>query len=162
MLDTAIALAQIVALAGPTAWLATGVWDNICHPGNNETFTAEVLSMSRMRDAYPEQFAPVAHRAITNRKVQKTMFAVAVVSECLALLMMLAGLVALCLSFLGWMPNDTARGIAILGATMFTSIWMGFLVLGNYFCYWFCHEFGQQTHYMMLLWGFLLILFLTV
>ena len=43
--------------------------------------------------------------------------------------------------------------IALFGATAFVAIWSGFLVVGNYFSYWFCHEGAQNTHYQMTLWG---------
>ena len=50
--------------------------------------------------------------------------------------------------------------IALTGALLFTCVWAGFLGLGNYFCYWFCHEAGQNTHYQMTLWGMANMIFL--
>ena len=60
----------------------------------------------------------------------------------------------------GWVAPETARALALLGATLFTAIWIGFLVAGNYFCYWFCHEWGQNTHYQMTIWGIGTMIFL--
>ncbi|MEL6889123.1 MAG: DUF2165 family protein, partial [Pseudomonadota bacterium] len=45
------------------------------------------------------------------------------------------------------------RSIAMIGAMAFTAVWAGFLIVGNHFCYWFCHEGAQNTHYQMTLWG---------
>ena len=162
MLETAIGLAQIAILAGPAAWLATGVWDNLRYPANNETYTAQVLSMERMRNDYPDEFATVGHRAITNRKVQRLAFRVVVAGECIAALLLILAMIGLFLSLFGVMLEETARALAILGAAAFTSIWAAFLVVGNYFCYWFCHEGAQNTHYQMTLWGIGTLLFLAL
>ncbi|MFL2786550.1 MAG: DUF2165 family protein [Paracoccaceae bacterium] len=27
------------------------------------------------------------------------------------------------------------------------------MIAGNWFCYWFCHEGAQNTHFQMTLWG---------
>ena len=160
MFETMILIAQIVSVTAIAAWLATGVYDNIRYPRNNEEYTAQVMSMELMREEYPEAFARVAHRAITNRGVQQLMFRMVVAAELLACLVLFAGVVALLMALVGTGNLETGRSIALLGATMFTGVWAGFLVVGNYFCYWFCHEGGQNTHYQMTLWGMANILLL--
>lgn len=48
---------------------------------------------------------------------------------------------------------DAARMLAAWGATDFTSVWAAFLIVGNYFCYWFGHEGAQNTHFPLTLWA---------
>ena len=160
MFELVVQLAQISLLTGIAAWLATGVYDNVVHPDNNEVFTAQVMAMERMKDEYPEQFANVAHRAITSRAVQKLAFRFVVIAEGLACLVLWVGVAMLVLALFGAAEPGPARAVALLGATLFTSVWAGFLVVGNYFCYWFCHEAGQNTHYQMTLWGIGVMVFL--
>lgn len=153
MFETVILIAQTVSVASIAAWLATGVYDNIRYPENNELYTAQVMSMERMRDEYPDEYARVAHRAIDDRGAQQLAFRIVVAAELAACVMLFAGVVALLMALAGTGSIETGRSIALIGATMFTAVWAGFLVVGNYFCYWFCHEGGQNTHYQMTLWG---------
>lgn len=135
------------------AWLTIGVWDNIIFPAINETYTAQVVSMERMRDEFPDEFAPVAHRAITNRRVQQLMFRSVVVAETAATVLLWLGVIATLMALIGTAGAETAKLMTLLGAAAFTGVWASFLIVGNYFCYWFCHEGAQNTHYQMTLWG---------
>ena len=47
-------VAQTFSLLLPTLWLSTGVRDNILYPPVNEVFTAQVLTMQRMKEDYPD------------------------------------------------------------------------------------------------------------
>ncbi|WP_295311034.1 DUF2165 domain-containing protein [Roseobacter sp.] len=152
-MDVTILLAQLVATGAIAAWLSTGLRDNLLHPALNETYTAEVFSMARMQSEYPEAFDMVAHRAITKRRTQKIAFRAVVAVEALACILLWVGVVALLMAIAGTAGAETARVLALLGATAFTAVWAGFLVVGNYFYYWFCHEGAQNTHYQMTLWG---------
>ena len=152
-MENALLLAQAVATAGLAGWLTTGVLDNLLHPSMNETYTAEVMSMDRMRAAYPEAYAEVAHRAVTNRGLQLVAFRSIVVAEFIATLLLWGGVLALVAALFGAATAETSRTVALYGATAFTAVWSGFLVAGNYFSYWFCHEGAQNTHYQMTLWG---------
>jgi predicted small integral membrane protein len=158
--EAVVQIAQISLVVGIAAWLSTGVYDNIAYPENNEDFTAEVMSMTRMRNEYPEHFARVSHRAITRRGTQKLAFRIVVLAELAACLVLWAGVGALTLALFGATDANGARALALLGATLFTSVWAGFLIVGNYFCYWFCHEGAQNTHYQMTLWGIAAMIFL--
>ncbi len=162
MLETAILLAQTVATGSIAAWMFTGVRDNILYPSQNESYTAEVLEMRRLREAYPEAFEPVAHRAVTDRKKQLLAFRAVVVMEALALVLLSVATLMLVLALFGLVAADTARALAILGATAFMTIWAGMLIVGNHFSYWFGHEAAQLTHYHMTLWGLGTILLLSV
>jgi predicted small integral membrane protein len=153
MFDTILLLSQALAVALIGGWLTLGVRDNILHPLVNETYTRQVFEMSRMREMYPEEFAAVAHRAIHDRAMQRRAFRAVVAAEALAALVLWTGALALVASCAGIGSASGARAIALLGAALFTGIWAMFLIVGNHFCYWFCHEGAQNTHFQMTLWG---------
>ncbi len=152
-METTLLAVQAVATGLMAAWLTLGVRDNILYPDANEAITAEVMEMSRMRNDYPEVFAPVAKRAITNRRVQLLAFRCVVLAEAITALILWAGVALLITAVTGYGSADTARIVAIVGAMSFTSVWASFLIVGNHFCYWFCHEGAQNTHFQMTLWG---------
>lgn len=153
MFEFALLLAQLAAVTAIAAWLTTGVRDNILYPSQNETYTAEVMEMVRIRDEYPEAYEPVAHRAITDRRLQLLAFRFVVAAEFLATVLLWLGAASLVLALVGILGSETARGLAMIGSAAFTSVWAGFLVAGNHFCYWFGHEGAQNTHFQMTLWG---------
>lgn len=153
MFDAVVLFAQTVSVAGIAAWMATGLYDNIRYPENNERYTAQVMSMERMKAEYPVEFTRVAHRAVTDRQVQRWAFRIVVLAELSACIMLSVGVVALLMALAGTGSAETGRALALIGAIIFTALWSGFLVVGNYFCYWYCHEAAQNTHYQMTLWG---------
>ena len=153
MFDTVLLLAQILTTASLAAWLTSGVWDNIFHPTQNEVYTAQVMAMDRIREDFPEAFEPVKHRAITNRSTQLLAFRLVVLAELIATILLWIGAGALTFALFGAAALETARALALLGCVAFTGIWSAFLVVGNYFSYWFGHEGAQNTHYQMTLWG---------
>ncbi len=153
MFETALIACQSLALALPAAWLAIGVFDNIRHPELNGSVTAQVMDMRRMREEFPEDFARVAHRAITSAAIQRALFRVLVCAELAVMLALWIAVLALLWAFLSGGDAATARALALVAATGFTAIWAGFLIVGNYFCYWYCHEGAQNTHFQMTLWG---------
>ena len=152
-LETIILVAQTACVFFLAAWLTIGVLDNIVHSALNSTTTAEVLDMTRMREEFPEAYEAVAHRRVSDASVQKWLFAIIVGWEVVATIGLWAGFAALLMSAFGHVELETGRSLAVLGTLLFTSIWVGFLVAGNWFCYWFCHEGAQNTHYQMTLWG---------
>ncbi|MFK7879887.1 DUF2165 family protein [Roseobacter sp.] len=152
-METAVLVAQTIATSAIAAWLTLGLRDNLLFPSVNETYTAEVLAMTRLRTEYPEEFKKVAHRAISNRRTQRLLFQVVVFAEAVACIFLWIGTIALLLSVTGISNAETGRVLALAGATSFTAVWSGFLIVGNHFCYWFCHEDAQNTHYQMTLWG---------
>ena len=152
-MEHAVLFAQIVAVAGLAGWLTLGARDNILYPAVNETYTAEVLSMARMREEYPDAYALVAHRAITNRRTQLAAFRIVVAIEVLTSLLLWLGVAGLVLALAGVVSHDSARALSICGTAAFCGIWSGFLVVGNHFSYWFCHEGAQNTHFQMTIWG---------
>ncbi len=160
--EIVLLIAQASATFFLAAWLSTGVFENVFYSDLNRTFTSEVLDFTRMREQYPDAYARVAHRRITNPKALNGLFRLIVLWELVAVLALWAGVVALVLAVFGNLGPDAARAWALLGALLFTSTWAGFLIVGNWFCYWFCHEGAQNTHYQMTLWGFATMLLLAV
>ena len=162
ILETIILVAQTACVFFLAAWLTTGVLDNIFHSALNGTVTAEVLDMTRMREEFPEAYEAVAHRRISNASVQKWLFAIIVAWEVVAAIALWSGFAAMLMAALGQVDPTTGRSLAVLGALLFTCIWVGFLVGGNWFCYWFCHEGAQNTHYQMTIWGMATMILLVV
>ena len=143
-------------------WLSTGAWDNLRYPAVNETFTAEVMDMARLRAEFPDAYALVAHRRITDRKLQRMAFRLVLIWEVLATVALWGGAIALLVALSGGLSRDSARVLALLAVLMFTATWAMFLVVGNHFCYWFGHEGAQNTHFQMTLWGMATLIFLVV
>ncbi|MEM1076223.1 MAG: DUF2165 domain-containing protein [Pseudomonadota bacterium] len=152
-METALLLAQLVATGALAGWLTTGVRDNLLYPTLNETYTAEVLEIARMREEYPDAYREVAHRAITDRRLQMLAFRLVVGSELLATCLLWVGTLALLIALAGSFSVEVARGLAIVGATAFVGVWSAFLIVGNHFCYWFGHEGAQNTHFQLAIWG---------
>lgn len=155
MLDTVILILCALNVAFMAAWLTTGALENLFHPFLNETYTAEVMDMTRMREEYPEAYAHVAYRRVTSVPLRKRLFALIVTWELAAMVMLWVGAGGLAGAVLGMVSIDTALALGLIGALLFSSVWAGFLIAGNYFCYWFGHEGGQNTHFQMLQWGLL-------
>ena len=160
--DTAVLIAQTVSVLFLALWLSTGVYENLRYPTLNSTFTAEVLDMKRMREDYPDAYTLVAHRRITSPAIQLFLFRLVVAWELMATLLLWAAVIALVLATFGELGDVVARMMGVLAALAFTAIWAGFLIVGNWFCYWFCHEGAQNTHFQMTLWGLATMVLLAV
>ena len=152
-MEAAFLLAQLVTTGSLACWLTVGVRDNLLHPSVNETYTAQVMVMARLRDEYPAEYQQVAYRAVTDRRMQKRAFKSIVVAEFVAAILLWTGALALLGAFAGAVSADAARTLAVYGATAFVAIWSSFLVVGNHFSYWLGHEGAQNTHFQMTLWG---------
>ncbi|MEQ9259774.1 MAG: DUF2165 family protein [Roseovarius sp.] len=153
MLETVFMLVLIVNVGALAAWLSVGAFENVVHPYLNETYTGEVMDMLRMREDYPDAYRHVAYRRVRSPRVRKLLFRFIVAWEVTATLLLWAGTACLVMAALGTLAIDTALAMAMLGVLAFTATWCGFLVVGNWFCYWFGHEGGQNTHFQMTLWG---------
>ena len=160
-METALLIAQAISLSFLAGWLTIGVAENLWHPELNETYTSEVLDMCRLRNDYPEAYAMVAYRRVTSPRIRKALFQAIVVWEFLATLAVWIGVIALALAAAGQIGAETARVLGLLGAMMFTSVWVGFLVAGNWWCYWFGHEGAQVTHFHMTIWGMINVVFVS-
>ncbi|MFN3646729.1 MAG: DUF2165 family protein [Gemmobacter sp.] len=152
-METILPLVQAGVLALMAAWLTLGLRDNLVHPDLNETFTAEVLSLARMKRDYAAIAAMVAHRAIDDRRTQRRLFRLIVAAEALVVLALWVAVATLCAHLAGLLPHAPAQAVGLLAAFGFTALWGAFLVAGNHFCYWFCHDAAQNTHFQLALWG---------
>lgn len=161
-MEIIVLICQIACVFFLAAWLTTGVLENLLRPSLNETFTAEVLELKRMQTEYPEAYAEVAHRAIKDRHIQKLLFRFIVAWETFATILLWLGFLALLGALFDWLSIETANIFALSGVMAFTATWSGFLVAGNYFCYWFSHEGAQNTHFQMTLWGMSVMIFLAL
>lgn len=153
MLDTVILGVCALNLAFMAAWLTIGALENLFHPFLNETYTAQVMDMERMREDYPEAYVHVSYRRLTNPRLRRILFSVIVAWELTAMAVLWVGAVCMALAMLGLFAPVSAFALGLIAVALFCSVWAGFLVVGNYFCYWFGHEGGQNTHFQMLLWG---------
>ncbi len=152
-METAILFAQLVTTTALAGWLTTGVRDNLLYPSLNETYTAEVLEITRMREEYPEAYEKVAHRAIIDRRLQLWAFRLVVAAELTATVLLWIGTLALLLALPGAIDAEVARTWAVIGVVAFVCVWSSFLIVGNHFCYWFGHEGAQNTHFQLTIWG---------
>ena len=134
-------------------WMVTGALDNWRFPDLNRAAVATVLRMDRLAEQYPEEFAQVAHRRLTDDGVIRLLFRIVVLWESVAALLLCVGAALLALSGLFGADPATARAIALAGAMAFTANWAAFLIGGNYFCYYYCHFEGQFTHFLLVIWG---------
>lgn len=153
MLDLALMLAQTGVLASLTAWIFTGARDNWLFPYMNQNAIAAVVRMDGLEDEYPEDYACIAHRRITDESKIRLLYRAIVLWETLTTILLALGTGAMMLSLLGFMDDDTARGLGVLGALAFTLNWAGFTVGGNHFGYWYLHASTQATHFLLALWG---------
>ncbi len=150
---TVIVLCQAGLLALMAAWLTVALRDNLRHPEINEQFAHEVLSLSRIERDFPVLFDILARRRITSPRKQKATFGLIVVVEGIVALLLWAGAAALVLAATGLIASEPARALGLVGAFGFVSLWAGFVIAGNHFCYWLCHEGAQNTHFQLLIWG---------
>lgn len=153
MLDTVLFGVAALNLGFMAAWLTVGALENLFHPFLNETYTAQVMDMERMRQEYPAAYVHVSYRRLTNPRLRRRLFAVIVAWELAATIALWIGAAALSGAALALVAPTAALVLGFAGVALFCSVWAGFLIVGNYFCYWFGHEGGQNTHFQMLLWG---------
>ncbi len=148
---TLFAEAVMTGLIG--LWMATGALDNWRFPELNRATVAQVMRMERMEQQYPEEFSHVAHRRVSDVRVVNLAFRLIVLWESLSAILLCLGSAMLAVAALTGGDIGFARNIAIAGALSFTVNWAGFLIGGNYLCYYYCHFEGQFTHFMLVIWG---------
>ena len=120
------------------------------------------MRMDRFAEMYPDDFKQVAHRRINNPSMHNALYWFIVVCELLATVLLWVGVVWLALAVFGSADIASARVAALIGVLTFTSVWAGFLIVGNHFGYWYCHEWAQNTHFQLIIWGTAAIVLLVV
>lgn len=153
MLETAILIAQTLQVGAMTVWLAVAWRDNLAAPGLNADSIAEILRLEAMAREYPQHFASVQHRRVTDPGRVLALFRLIVLAEGLVLIALGLASGAMGLALVGAVAPDMARGLALLAVAGFTAIWIAFLIGGHHFVYWLCHGNAQRTHFDLLLWG---------
>ena len=159
MADTQFLVIQIVLTALPAAWMMLGVLDNIRYPDINRNDVSRVLRLDSLEE-WPEVYARVSHRRITDPRAVRFIFGLIVFAECLAAVLLSAGAIALAAQLTGLWPGGVPLLLARAGALVFTCVWGGMLIGGQWFYYWY-GDFGQQTHLLALIWGMCTLLALT-
>lgn len=162
MFESVFLLAQAAATLFLAGWMFTGVKDNWLFPDLNRAIVAMIMRIEKFEEMYPEEFTQIRHRRVENARIHRAVFALIVIWETLACIMLSLGVAALGLALCGIVSVDLARAVALLGAVQFTSVWAGFLVFGNHWIYWYCHEWGQNTHFQLVLWGLGTMIFLSL
>lgn len=153
MIETAILAAQTAATGFLAAWMFTGVKDNWLHPDLNGAIVGIILRIEKMQQDFPQEYAQIKHRRVEDERVHRSIFRFIVLWESLALVVLALATAMMVLALVGLLAPDMARSLAVIGALLFTSVWAGFLVFGNHWIYWYCHEWGQNSHFQLLLWG---------
>ncbi|MFC3613770.1 DUF2165 family protein [Lutimaribacter marinistellae] len=153
-------LVDAALVAGLGVWMTVAVADNWIHPRLNEEAVALVVRMELMEQMYPDDFAIIAHRRIDSPELIGRMFRTVRLFETLAAVLLLLSALLLALAAAGVVAGTLATGAAILSSTLFVSIWAGFVIGGNYFAYWYCHQWAQSNHFMLMYWGFFVLLVL--
>ncbi|MEM7722073.1 MAG: DUF2165 family protein [Pseudomonadota bacterium] len=159
-METVLLLVEAALVAALGVWMAVAVYDNWRHAQLNREAVAMVMRFDIMERDYPEDYKIVAHRKVTSEAVITMMFNIIRVAETLAALVLLGAACGLLGAALGAFSVETATIFAIVGTAYFSLIWAGFIIGGNYFHYYYCHQWGQSNHFMFMYWGFFVMLVL--
>ncbi|MDF2232728.1 DUF2165 family protein [Albimonas sp. CAU 1670] len=154
-------LGQALLTAIPAAWIGIGVIENIRFPPVNGDLVSMVMRMDRVREERPEIYEKVKGNRLDDPKLHKLAYAAIVAFELLATVLMGLGALLLVLAALGLAGPVLARGVAAAGALVFTMVWGGFLVGGQWFHYWAGWKDSQFTHFFLAIWGALTFHILT-
>jgi predicted small integral membrane protein len=103
-------------------------------------------------DDWPDVKAEVGHRRVSDPAAIRRVFALIIMAETIATLLLFAGVVVLGAEALGHVAPSWAASLPEAGAVAFCCVWGGMLVGGQWFHYWY-GPYGQATHLMALLWG---------
>jgi predicted small integral membrane protein len=159
---TVMLLVEAALVAGLGTWMAVAVYDNWRHAKLNRDGVAMVMRFDIMERDYPDDFRLVAHRKVTNEGVITLAFQIIRLAETLAAVVLFAGVFGLLGAAFGTFDAEAARVFAMVGCAYFTLIWAGFIIGGNYFHYYYCHQWGQSNHFMFMYWGFFVLLVLMI
>ena len=159
-METILFLVDAALVAGLGVWMSVAVADNWRHPKLNEEAVAMVVRFDLMAEQFPEDYAAIAHRRIGDRATIRRLFHTIRLAETAAAVALLGSAAALLLAAAGAVGAAPAAGAALLSTAGFVSIWAGFVIGGNYFAYWYCHQWAQSNHFMLMFWGFFVLVVL--
>jgi hypothetical protein len=161
-MDSLLLLVEAALVAGLGTWMAVAVADNWRHPKLNEEGVAMVVRFDLMAKEFPEDYRLVAHRRIDDPATIRRLFHAIRAAETLAAVALGLSALLLVLAAGGAASPDLATGAAILSTAFFTLVWGGFVIGGNYFAYWYCHQWAQSNHFMLMYWGFFVLIVLMI
>jgi len=159
-MESLLLLVDAGLVAGLAAWMIVAVADNWRHPKLNEEAVAMVVRFDLMAEQFPDDFAPLAHRRIDDPRSINLLFRAMRLAETVAAVVLALASVLLVAAAAGVVDALPAQAIAIAGAAFFSLIWAGFIIGGNYFAYWYCHQWAQSNHFMVMYWGLFVLLVL--
>ncbi|MBC6437757.1 MAG: DUF2165 family protein [Rhodobacteraceae bacterium] len=161
-MDVIILLVEAALVASLGVWMAVAVADNWCHPKLNEDVLAAVVRFDLMAEQDPEHYRLLAHRRVDDPAMVTRLFHAIRLAETSAAVVLFVSAVLLVLAAGGAASVVLATGAAVLSTTFFTLIWAGFVIGGNYFAYWYCHQWAQSSHFMLMYWGFFVLIVLLI
>ena len=153
-------LVDAALIAGLGVWMTVAVADNWRHPKLNEDAVAMVLRFDFMAAEYPDEFAALAHRRIEDPRIISLLFRAMRLAETIAATLLLFGALLYFGAAIGALDAIIAQALGIVGTIFFVCIWAGFIIGGNYFAYWYCHQWAQSNHFMVMYWGLFVLLIL--
>lgn len=142
------------------AWAIVAVGDNWRFPDMNRAAVAMVVRMDLLAAEFPAEFARVAHRRVADPGRIDALFRLIRAAETVAGVALCLSVAGLGLAAMGALDPALAQGLALLSVAGFAAIWAGFIVGGNFYAYWYCHQWAQSNHFMLLSWSFLVALLL--
>jgi len=161
-METVIILGQAVFVGLLAGWIAIGVYENIREPRVNRDLVVSVLTMEAVRDESPEIYEQTKRNRITSPSFHRFAFGAIVVAELVATALLSIGTLLLLGAALKLVDLESARVTAVLGTVLFTAIWGGMLVGGQWVHYWVGTLNVQFTHYFMTIWGIVTFLALVL
>ncbi|MEM9350237.1 MAG: DUF2165 family protein [Pseudomonadota bacterium] len=153
-------LLDCVLVAGLAAWMIVAVRDNWIHPKLNLDAVAMVVRFDAMAEEFPEDYAEVAHRRVDDPKVIRLLFELIRGAETLAAALLTLSALLLFIAAFGSASVVFATGLAMVSVVLFASIWAAFIIGGNYFAYWYSHQWAQMNHFSLLFWSLLVFIVL--
>lgn len=159
-MEVLLLLVDAALVAGLAAWMIVAVADNWRHPKLNEDAVAMVVRFDVMASEFPDEFAVLAHRRIDDPKLIGTLFRAMRLAETLAAVTLSLATLLLIGAAFGAVATPVAQVVSVASAAFFACIWAGFVIGGNYFAYWYCHQWAQSNHFMVMFWGLFVLLIL--
>lgn len=159
---TILFLVEAALVAGLGTWMAVAVADNWLHPRLNEQDVATVLRLDLMEEQFPDEFRVVAHRRIEDPRIARRLFQAIRLAETVAALALYGAAALLLLAASDIAAPTLATGAAVLATTFFILIWSSFVIGGTYFAYWYSHHGAQSSHFMLMFWGFFVLVVLMI
>ena len=159
-MEVLLLLVDAALVAGLAAWMIVAVADNWRHPKLNEDAVAMVVRFDVMASEFPDEFAALAHRRIDDPKLIGALFRAMRLAETVAAVTLSRASLLLIGAAGGAVAPSVAQVVSVASAAFFACIWAGFVIGGNYFAYWYCHQWAQSNHFMVMFWGLFVLLIL--